>query len=352
MTTVVTAKDSSPSATLEVPVNTGASDEEHPMKAIVQHEYGSPAVLALEDIARPAIGDDEVRVRVRAASVNTADWIIMRGVPLVIRAAVGLRRPRVRVRGTDVAGTVEAVGRNVTQLHPDDEVFGSCEGAFAEYVCAPEDHFVTTPAGLTAQQAAALPMAGRTALQGLRDAGAVQPGQKVLINGASGGVGTFAVQIARSLGAEVTGVCSTRNVELVRSLGADHVIDYTREDFTRTGRRYDLILDNVASQPLSDCRRALTPEGIFLPNNGTRGGRWFGPLGRMLWAALVSPFVSQTIRPFSEKPTRADLVVLKELAEEGKVTPVIERTYPLGETPAALAHLGDGHTRGKVVITV
>jgi NADPH:quinone reductase-like Zn-dependent oxidoreductase len=312
------------------------------MKAFVQDKYGSPDVLELKDIDQPVVKDDEVLVRVHAASVNTADWSIMRGLPYMLRMVYGLRKPRNGVRGTDVAGKVEAVGPNVTQFQPGDEVFGWCKGSFAEYACAGENNFVPKPVGLTFEQAAAIPMAACVALQALRDKGEVQPGQKVLINGASGGIGTFAVQIAKALGADVTGVCSPRNADMVRSIGADHIIDYTQEDFTQSGQRYDFILDNVENHSLSDCRRALTPKGTLVPNHGTRTVR----------SLVLSPFVGQRLRPFLSLSKNEDLIVLKELTEAGKVTPVIDKTYPLSETPEAIGYVGEGHTQGKVVITV
>ncbi len=269
------------------------------MKAIVQHKYGSPEVLELQDIDLPVVKDNEVLVRVHAAAVYSGDWAVMRGLPYIIRMGSGLLRPKNGVRGMDVAGRVEAVGKNVKQLQPGDEVFGVCQGALAEYACAREDGLVTKPAGRTFEQAAAIPIAALTALHALRDKGKVQPGQKVLVNGASGGVGHFAVQIAKSFGAEVTGVCSTRNLDMVRSIGADRVIDYTQEDFTQGGPRYDLILDNVANHSFSDCRRALTSQGILVPNNGTSGGRWIGRfVGRAVKALVMSPFVRQRLRPF------------------------------------------------------
>jgi NADPH:quinone reductase-like Zn-dependent oxidoreductase len=323
------------------------------MKAIVHDTYGSPDALELRDIEKPVVGDHDVLVRVHAASVHLGDWILVRGVPYVVRMASGLRKPKHRVPGTDIAGTVEAVGKGVTQLRPGDEVFGWCMGACAEYACAGEDHFVPKPANLTFEQAAAIGVSASTGLQLLRDQGKVQPGQKVLINGASGGVGTFAVQIAKAFGAEVTGVCGTRNVDMVRSIGADHLIDYTQEDFTQGGQRYDFILDNVANHSLSDTRRALTPNGTLLPNGGGHaGGRWVGSLGSVIKATAVSLFVRQQGRPSIKFPNRADLVVLKGLIEGGKVTPVIAGTYPLRGTPEAIGHVGEGHARGTVVITV
>ena len=323
------------------------------MKAIVQDTYGAPEVLELRDIDTPAVGDDEVLVRVRAAAVNPADWAIMGGLPYTARVVYGgLRKPKNRVRGTDVAGEVEAVGTSVTRFRPGDAVFGWCNGAFAEYASVSADALEPLPANLTFEQAAAAPLAGFVALQALRDKGKVRAGQKILVNGASGGIGTFAVQLAKSFGADVTGVCSTRNVDLVRSIGADHAIDYTREDFTQTGQRYDLILDNVGNHSLSDLRRALTPAGTLVPNSGGFDNRWFASLGRVVSALVVSPFVSQTLRPFVMSPKHADLVVLKDLMEAGKVTPVIDRRYPLSEVSQALGYVGGGHARGKVVITV
>jgi NADPH:quinone reductase-like Zn-dependent oxidoreductase len=332
--------------TLQTPVSTR-------MRAIVQDTYGSPdKVLGLQEIARPVVKDDEVLVRVHAASVHVGDWMLVTGVPYILRTASGLRKPKNRVPGTDIAGTVEAVGKDVTQLRPGDEVFGWCTGAFAEYACAGEDHFVPKPANLTFEQAAAVGVSASTALQLLRDQGKVQPGQKVLINGASGGIGTFAVQIAKAFGAEVTGVCSTRNVDMVRSIGADNVIDYTQEDFTQGGQRYDFILDNVANHSLTDTRRVLTPTGKLQSNNGTSGGRWFGTMGTVIKTATVSMFARQQAGPSIKFPNREDLVVLKGLIEGGKVTPVIDGTYPLSGTAAAIGHVGEGHARGTVVITV
>jgi len=319
------------------------------MKAIVQDHYGTQAALKLGDIDKPAVGDGEVLVRVQAASVHVGDWVLMAGVPRLMRMATGLRKPKHRVPGTDIAGVVEAVGKDVTRLHPGDEVFGWCTGAFAEYASAPESQFLPKPANLTFEQAAAVGVSATTALQLLRDQGKVQPGQKVLINGASGGVGTFAVQIAKSFGAEVTGVCSTGNVDMVRSIGADHVIDYTKEDFTKGGGRFDFILDNVGNHSLSDTRRALTPDGTLQPNGGGHSG---GAMGTLIKAMLTSVFVRQQARPSIKFQNRGDLVILKDLVEAGKVTPVIDGTYPLGETPRAMGHVGEGHARGTVVITM
>jgi NADPH:quinone reductase-like Zn-dependent oxidoreductase len=323
------------------------------MKAIVQDTYGEPeAVLVLQDIPKSMVKDDEVLVRVHAASVHVGDWILVRGVPYIARIAVGLRKPKNRVPGTDVAGLVETVGKDVTQLRPGDEVFGWCTGAFAEYACAGENQFLPKPASLTFEQAAAVGVSASAALQLLRDQGKVQPGQKVLINGASGGLGTFAVQIAKAFGAEVTGVCSTRNVDMVRSIGAEQVIDYTREDFTQSGQRYDFILDNVGNHSLSDTRRVLTPTGKLLSNNGTSGGRWFGTTGTVIKTAALSKFMRQQAGPSIKFQNREDLLVLKGLIEADKVTPVIDRTYPLSGTPESIGHVGEGHARGTVVISV
>jgi NADPH:quinone reductase-like Zn-dependent oxidoreductase len=323
------------------------------MQAIVQDHYGTQEALQLQDIDKPEIGDGEVLVRVHAASIHIGDWVLIRGLPYFLRLATGPRRPKHRVPGTDIAGTVEAVGKDVTELRPGDEVFGWATGAFAEYVSAPADHFVPKPANLTFEQAAAVGVSATTALQLLRDQGKVQPGQKVLINGASGGVGTFAVQIAKAFGAEVTGVCSTRNMDMVRSIGADHVIDYTQEDFTRGEERYDLILDNVANHSMSDTRRALTPTGRLQPNGGGHSdGRWIGSMGGVIKSALASMVVRQQLAPSVKFQNRPDLLALKELAEAGKVTPVIDGTYPLSRAPEAMGHVGQGHALGTVVITV
>jgi NADPH:quinone reductase-like Zn-dependent oxidoreductase len=315
------------------------------MKAIVQNGYGSPDVFELKEIDKPVVKkDDGVLVRVQAAALQAGDYFIMRGVPHLVRVIAGWPKPRNYVPGFDVAGRVEAVGKNVKRFNPGDEIYGSCKRGCAEYVCAGENDLILKPAKLTPVQASAIPSSGLTALYGLRDAGKLQPGQKVLINGASGGVGTFAVQIAKVLGAEVTGVCSTRNVDLVRSIGADHVIDYTQEDFTQGGQRYDLILDQVANHSMSDCRRALTPQGTYMPNSGNRG------VGLAIKALVLSLFVRQQGRPFMVTNSKG-LVFLNELIEAGKVTPVVDRTYPLSETPEAFRYLNEGHARGKVVIT-
>jgi NADPH:quinone reductase-like Zn-dependent oxidoreductase len=329
-----------------------AAARETTMKAIVQDQYGSPGVLALRDIDRPEIGAAEVLVRVRAAAVNPGDWAIVSGLPYIARPVYGLLKPKNAVRGQDLAGEVEAVGASVTRFRPGDEVFGWCQqlgGAFAEHASVSEDALERKPANLTFEQAAAVPTAGSVALEALRD---VRAGQKVLVNGASGGIGTFAVQIAKSLGADVTGVCSTRNVDLVRSIGADQVIDYTKDDFTQTGKRYDFILDNVANRSLSDLRRTLAPNGTLVPNGGGFDNHWFAGGGRVIRAKVLSRFVSQTLRTFIMSQKREALVALKNLIEAGKITPVIDRTYPLSETPKAIEHVGLGHARGKVVITV
>jgi NADPH:quinone reductase-like Zn-dependent oxidoreductase len=323
------------------------------MKAIVHDRYGPPDdVLDLKDIDKPLVKDDEVLVRVHAASTNGGDPAVVRGQPYVIRLmGFGLFKPKNKILGDDIAGRVEAVGKNVEQFRPDDEVFGFCTGGFAEYVCTTQDWLAPKPANITFEQAAAVPSSAVATLQGLRDQGQLQPGQKVLINGASGGVGTFAVQIAKSLGAEVTAVCSTRNVDAARSMGADHVIDYTREDFTRTGERHDLMLDVAANRTLADCRRALTPRGTYVLIGGGHG-RWVGGLPRFFTTRALSPFVSQRMRAFFATRSHEDLVVLKELIEAGNVTPVIDRTYSLSETAEAIRYLEEGHARGKVVITV
>jgi NADPH:quinone reductase-like Zn-dependent oxidoreductase len=319
------------------------------MQAVVQDTYGTAAVLHSREIPKPVITDSEVLVRVHAASIHVGDTIVMSGTPYVMRMATGLRKPKNQVPGTDVAGIVEAVGRAVTQLRPGDEVFGWCLGAFAEYASASEDHFVLKPASLTFEQAAAVGVSATTALQLLRDDGRVQPGQKVLVNGASGGVGTFAVQIAKALGAEVTGVTSTKNLEMVGSIGADHVIDYTQEDFRKGGLRYDLILDNVGDQSMSATRRALVPSGTLLSNGGGHQG---GKLGRSIRAMVASMLVRQQGKPSVKFQNRADLMALKTLVEAGTITPVIDGTYPLAETPTAIGQVAAGHARGTVVITV
>src|SRR5205809_632272 len=327
----------------------------NPMKAIVYCDYGL-ANLKLEEVEKPVPNDDQILVRVRAASVNPYDWHFIEGTPKIMRAmGVGLRKPKDTRLGVDFAGTVEAVGKNVTQFKPGDEVFGGRGGAFGEYVCPRATRAVALkPSNVTFEQAASVNIAGITALQALRDKGKVQPGQKVLINGASGGVGTFAVQIAKSFGADVTGVCSTRNVDLVRSLGADHVIDYTKEDFTKSAERYDVMLDNVGNQPLLSFRRVLIPKGkyVMIGGGGPNDQGLIGRLFRPIKAMLLSPFVSQEMGMFMADTNQKDLAVLADLMQSGKVKPVIDRTYKLSEVPAAIAYLEQGHARGKVVITV
>jgi NADPH:quinone reductase-like Zn-dependent oxidoreductase len=320
------------------------------MKAISYTEYGPPDVLQVTEVPTPTPKDDEVLIRIRAASVNPLDWHYLRGTPYLMRIQSGLRKPKAARLGVDVAGQVEAVGKNVTQFQPGDQVFGAAEGAFAEYVCASEGALVLKPAKVTFEQAAAVPIAAFTALQGLRDKGHTQPGQQVLINGAAGGVGTFAVQIAKAFGADVTGVCSTRNVDMVRSIGADQVIDYTQEDFTKSGQRYDVILDMIGNHSLPDRRRALTPKGTLVLVGGTDKGRWLGPLTGLLKAVLLSPFVSQKLLPFLAHSSKEDLIIMQGLLAAGKVTPVIDRTYSLSEVPEAIRYLEDGHAQGKVVI--
>jgi NADPH:quinone reductase-like Zn-dependent oxidoreductase len=326
------------------------------MKAVVYHKYGSPDVLELAEVAKPTPKDDEVLLKVHAASVNPADWHLLRGKPYIARLQLGLRKPKDSVLGCDMAGQVEAVGKNVTMLQPGDEVFGSPFmhgfGAFAEWVSVSEDLLTSKPTTLSFEQAAAVPLAASTALQGLRDHGRIEPGHKVLIIGASGGVGTFAVQIAKSFDAEVSGVCSTRNVEMVRSLGADHVIDYTQEDFTRSGQNYDLILQLAGTLSPSECRRALTSKGTLVQISGESDGRWIGAVARIIKGLVLSPFVSQKMASFTVKPNKEDLQFLKQLIETGTLTPVIDRTYSLSEVPEAIRYLEEGHARGKVVVTL
>ncbi len=327
------------------------------MKAIVQDKYGSSDVLALRDVDTPAPASNEVLVRVHAAAVNAYDWHVMRGDPYLARPAIGFGGPKTKVRGRDFSGRVEAVGADVTRFRPGDDVYGDlgdANGAFAEYARVPHDLVEPKPANLTFEQAAAIPLAGNTALMGLRDVGQVQPGQHVLVNGASGGVGTFAVQIAKAFGAEVTGVCSTRNVELVQSIGADHVIDYTQQDFTRSGRSYDVIFDLVGNRSLTDCRRALTPAGTLVLSGGGvfDGGSLIGPLGLLVKGKLLALFARHRLLALTTTTSAANLATLRELAESGKVTPVIDRTYPLSEVPDAIRYLEREHARAKVVITM
>jgi NADPH:quinone reductase-like Zn-dependent oxidoreductase len=323
-----------------------------PMKAIIYCEYGSPDVLKLESVERPVPKDNEVLVKVRAASVNPLDWHYMRGAPYFMRLEAGLRKPKSIKTGVDYAGVVESVGKSVTEFKPGDEVFGGRDGAFAEYVVGRADRAMALkPPSLTFEQAASVPIAGITALQGLRDKGQVRPGQKVLINGASGGVGTFAVQIAKSLGANVTGVSSTKNVAMVRSLGADQVIDYTREDFTKSTQRYDLILDLVGNHSLSECRQVLNPNGKYVMIGGP-AGRWIDPLPRMLGVVILSKFASQEMTMMLAQLNKKDLNILGDLMQSGKVKPFIDRTYKFSELPAAIRYLELGHARGKVVVTL
>ena len=327
------------------------------MKAIVYCDYGSPDVLKLVDIAKPIPNDDQLLIKVRAASVNPYDWHFVRGTPYIMRMMIGgLRKPKDPRIGVDFAGTVEAVGENVTQFKLGDDVFGGKTGAFAEYVCVRADRggIALKPVNITFEEAGAVQIAGLTALQALRDKGQVQPGQKVLINGASGGVGTFAVQIAKSFGADVTGVCSTRNVDLVKSLGADHVIDYTKEDFAKSEQRYDVILDNVPNHSLSDCRRILTPNGkyVLIGGGGPNDNRWIGSFARVINTKLISPFISQKMGMMMAELKKDDLNILADLMQSGKVTPVIDRTYPLNQIADAIRYLEQGHARGKVVIKV
>jgi NADPH:quinone reductase-like Zn-dependent oxidoreductase len=325
------------------------------MKAIRYYRYGSPEVLRLEDIDMPVPGDEDVLIRVRAASVNPLDWHFIRGLPYIVRPGNGLLRPNDGGVGVDVAGYVEKVGKDVTRFSPGDEVFGCAAvlGSLAEYISLHQDAAVLAkPANQSFEQAASVPIAGFTALQALRDHGRFQPGQKVLVNGAAGGVGTFAVQIAKALGAEVTGVCSTRNVEMVASIGASQVIDYTRQDFTRSGQRYELLLDVAGSRPFSAYRRVLAPRAMVVGIGGPNKGRVLGPMTRVIKALALSRFTRQQVTFFIAKPNPDDLAVLRDLLVDGKVTPVIDRSYPLSEAAEAIRYLEQGHARGKVVITV
>jgi NADPH:quinone reductase-like Zn-dependent oxidoreductase len=323
------------------------------MKAVVGRCYGSPDVLRVEDVARPTLADDQVLVRVHAAALNPLDWHFMRGTPYLVRLTAGFGRPDNPRLGVDFSGTVEAVGRNVRRFKPGDEVFGGKRGAFAEYVSVREEGgLAVKPANVSFEQAAAVPIAGITALQALRDQGHIHPGEKVLINGASGGVGTFAVQIAKAYGAEVTGVCSTRNLELVRGIGADHVIDYTREDFTQGTQHYDLIVDTVGNHPLLELRRVLTPHGILVIVGGESQDNWIGPMSRMIDASLLAPFVKQKLAMFLADLNAADLTRLADLMREGKVKSVIDRSYGLDQIADAMRYLEKGHARGKVILSV
>ena len=325
------------------------------MKAIVQDVYGSAEVLRLREIDKPVPADGDVLIQVKAAGVDPGVWHLMTGRPYLVRAmGFGLRAPKVRVRGRDVAGRVEAVGGGVTRFKPGDEVFGTSEGSFADYVCAREDRLAFKPANLTFEQAAATPISGMTALQAIRDGGKVKAGQSVLVIGAAGGVGSFAVQVAKAFGATVTGVCSTNKLDVVRSIGADHVIDYTREDFLDGVRRFDLILDTAGNRPLSRLRRALTPKGTLVIVGGEGGGgRWLGGFDRQIFRApLLSMFVGQSLRPLVSKESSADLIALSGLIESGKVTPRLDRIYSLSDAPDAIRYLAEGHAQGKVVVKV
>jgi NADPH:quinone reductase-like Zn-dependent oxidoreductase len=331
-----------------------ATPPHDPIQAITYCDYGTSDVLHLDTIEKPVPSDDQVLVRVRAASINPLDWHYMRGTPYIMRFDTGLRRPAVTRLGVDFAGTVEAAGKGVTRFKPGDDVFGTRTGALGQYVAVREARVVAKPVGISFEQAAALPVAAVTALQSLRDKGHLKAGEKVLINGASGGVGTFAVQIAKSMDAHVTGVCSGRNAEMVRTLGAEQVIDYTKEDFTRGPERYDLIVDNVGNRPISECRRALTPNGrlVLVGGGGPNDGKWVGPVARVLDAALYSRFVSQELGFMMAETTPDDLTLLADLIQKGTITPVIDRRYPLSEAPAAMEYLEEGHARGKIIITM
>ena len=323
------------------------------MKAIVQDKYGSADVLEFRDIEKPVAGDDDLLIQVHAAGVDPGVWHLMTGLPYLVRImGFGFSTPKIRVRGRDVAGTVEAVGKNVSQFRPGDLVYGICDGSFAEYVCAKPALFVHKPAKLSFEQAAAVPISGMTALNGLRDVGKIQSGQRVLIIGAAGGVGTYAVQLAKGFGAVVTGVCSTSKAELVRDIGADDVIDYTREEFTDGARRFDLILDTAGRRPLPQLRRALTDDGTIVIVGGEGGDRWLGGFQRQIFAPLRAPFAKQKLLALMFKERQQDLLTLNELIEAGKLTPVIDKTYPLGEAAEAIRYLEKGHARGKVVLTV
>lgn len=321
------------------------------MKAIGQDRYGSSEVLQLMEVEKPVPKDDQVLVRIKAASLNSLDWHFMTGLPWVMRLMLGIRGPRQKIRGADLAGEVEAVGKAVNRFKLGDEVYGEGPGTLAEYVCASESSLALKPADMSFEQAAALPVAGATALQGIRDEGQVQAGQKVLINGATGGLGTYAVQIAKALGAEVTGVCRTDKLEMVRSIGADHVIDYTQDDFSRSGQHYDVVFDGVANHSLSDCRRVLTPKGTLVLSGGN-GSRLLGPIGLIARAKLLSPFVGQNFRQFVGKVTPELLADLEKLFKDGKLKPVIHATYPLADAAAGMRELEDRTVQGKIVITV
>lgn len=323
------------------------------MQAIVQDNYGPPDVLEIREVDRPTIKDDEVLVKVEAAAIHIGDLMLMKGEPYIMRLGAGLRRPRKRIPGFDFAGRVQAIGNDVTACRPGDEVFGeSSSGSCAEYAVVKVAGIAPKPQGLSFEQAAAIPVSGATALRGIRDAGKVKAGQKVLINGATGGVGIYALQIAKALGAQVTGVCGPSNADLARSLGADHVLDYTKDDFTLGEERYDLILDNVANHSLADARRAVAPGGQLVPNSARSEGRWLGPVGRMAQAAISAMVVKKQGRPFYSPVKTQDLLDLAELMDVGKLRPVIDKTYPLSETAAAMAYVATGHASGKTVIKI
>jgi len=323
------------------------------LKAIFHDRFGLPSeVLSLRDIDKPIVGDDEVLIKVHAASTNPYDWHFVTGTPFITRLGAGTRKPKFNVPGVDLAGTIEAVGSDVRWLMPGDEVFGRAQGAFAEYASTQAGKLVGKPANITFEEAAAARMAAMTALQAVRDKGKVNAGQKVLINGASGGVGTFAVQIAKSLGAEVTGVCSSRNVEMVRSIGADHVIDYTEQNFTEDGPVYDVLIDNIGNHSLSDFRRSLTSQGTYVLVGGAKQGRLIGPMKQLFRAVAVSPFVGQNLSPLMVKVSRDDLLVIAEMLTDGTVKSVIDRTFDLADTPEALTYQGEGHAQGKIIITI
>ncbi len=334
------------------PAAENSKTTEKTMKAIVQHEYGTADVLKFDDIAKPEVAANEVLVEVKAAGTHIGDWLVMNGLPYVIRAmGYGVRRPKNTVLGTEVAGRVASVGEGAQGFQPGDEVFGWCTGSFAEFVSVPEDALALKPANVSFEQAAGLPISGFTALQAVRDKGEVKPGQQVMVIGASGGVGSFTVQIAKAFGAEVAGVASTRNAEMVTNIGADRFVDYTTQDITEIGHQYDAIIDTAGNRSLPHLRKALTNDGTLVIVGGS-GGRWLMGSGRSLRATMSSPFVSQTLRPFISTPNQEDLLVLKELVESGDVTTVIDRTFPLDQAPDAMRYLGARHTQGKTVITV
>jgi NADPH:quinone reductase-like Zn-dependent oxidoreductase len=322
------------------------------MKAIIQDEYGTADDLVFADIDQPTAGSGEVLVRIRAASVFIGDWHVVTGLPYAIRPKVELQRPKARVRGQEMAGTVEAVGEGVAGFKVGDDVYGTCEGAFAEYVSVPANLLAPKPANLTFEQAATVPITGTTALQAVRDKGDSKPEQTVMIIGAAGGVGSFAVQIAKASGAHVTGVCSTTQLEVVRSIGAEDVIDYTKEDFVQSGRRWDLIVETAGARPIAELRRALTLRGTLVIVGGEGGGKWIGKAGRMIQAPMMSPFVGQTLRTLAVKHNGADLAVLKDLIEEGKLTPVVGKTYQLSDVPDAIRDLEQHRTSGKSVVRI